>query len=123
VFNFNHANSKSLPTMRLNAVLATALYSSAALVGQVRGDDIDEAVGGDVSSSAVESATSTVPAEKPTFTVRSFLLLWHCKSEFGEYFAEMQLTLSSLQISKHHSSNSLPMAGTLDGNHLMLRKR
>ena len=52
--------------MHLNAVLATALYSSAALLGQVHADD--EAA--ESSSTSVTESSATVPVEKPTFTVR-----------------------------------------------------
>ena len=54
--------------MRVNAVLATALYSSAALLGQVRADDIDDAL--ESSSPSVEETSITSAIEKPTFTVR-----------------------------------------------------
>jgi len=53
--------------MRLNAVLATALYSAAALLGQVHADD--EAA--ESSSTSVAESSATVPVEKPTFTVRA----------------------------------------------------
>lgn len=55
--------------MRVNAVLATALYSSAALLGQVRADDTDDAV--ESPSASVEETSSTSVIEKPTFTVRT----------------------------------------------------
>ena len=54
--------------MRVNAVLAAALYSSAALLGQVRADDADEAV--ESSSTSVEETSTASAIEKPTFTVR-----------------------------------------------------
>lgn len=54
--------------MRVNAVLATALYSSAALLGQVRADDNDDAV--ESSSTSIEETSTTSAIEKPTFTVR-----------------------------------------------------
>ena len=52
--------------MRLNGALATALYSSALLLGSVRADDSEDA---DSSSTTVEDATTTSVVEKPTFTV------------------------------------------------------
>ena len=52
----------------MNACLATALYSSAALLGHVRADDTDDAV--DSSSTSVEEASTASAIEKPTFTVR-----------------------------------------------------
>lgn len=54
--------------MRVNAVLATAIYSSAALLGQVRADDTDDAL--ESSSLPVEETSTTSAIEKPTFTVR-----------------------------------------------------
>ena len=54
--------------MRVNAVLATALYSSAALLGQVRADDTDDTL--ESSSPSVEETSTTSVIEKPTFTVR-----------------------------------------------------
>ena len=55
--------------MRVNAVLATALYSSAALLGQVRADDTDDAV--EASSISIEETSTTSAIKKPTFTVRN----------------------------------------------------
>lgn len=54
--------------MRVNAVLATALYSSAALLGQVRADDTDDAV--ESSTTSIEETSTTSAIKKPTFTVR-----------------------------------------------------
>ena len=54
--------------MRLNEVLATALYSSAAILGNVRAEDADDAADSS-STSVAESSTSSV-VEKPNFTVR-----------------------------------------------------
>lgn len=53
--------------MRFDAVVASALYSSAVLIGQVRADDPEDVVGS-VSASTAESSTTTVIA-KPSFTV------------------------------------------------------
>ena len=53
--------------MRVNAVLATALYSSAALLGHARADDTDDAL--ESSSTSVEETSTTSVIEKPTFTV------------------------------------------------------
>lgn len=58
--------------MRVNAVLATAIYSSAALLGQVRADDTDDAL--ESSSLPVEETSTTSAIEKPTFTVRKLPL-------------------------------------------------
>ena len=54
--------------MRVNAVFATALYSSAALLGQVRADDADDVL--ESSSTSVEETSTSSVIEKPTFTVR-----------------------------------------------------
>lgn len=48
--------------MRYNAVLASALYSSATLLGHVRAQDAEDV--------AASSSVSSPPVEKPTFTVR-----------------------------------------------------
>ncbi|KAI9679987.1 MAG: hypothetical protein M1817_005002 [Caeruleum heppii] len=53
--------------MRLNAFLASALFSSAAIVGNVRADDLDD-LAADASSSVTESSSSTSSIERPTFT-------------------------------------------------------
>lgn len=53
--------------MRLNEVLATALYSSAALLGQVQAQDSEDVI----ESSSTDVETSTTSAiERPTFTVK-----------------------------------------------------
>ena len=54
--------------MRINSALATALYSSALLLGSVRAEDAEKV---DSSTTAVEEATTTSVVEKPTFTVSS----------------------------------------------------
>lgn len=54
--------------MRVNAVLAAALYTSATLLGQVRADDNDDPL--ESSSPSVEESSTTSAIEKPTFTVR-----------------------------------------------------
>lgn len=51
--------------MRVNGVLATALYSSAALLGQVRALDVLD----DTSDTTVAEPSTTSEIEKPTFTV------------------------------------------------------
>ena len=54
--------------MRINEVLASALYTSAALLGSVRAaDDIDD--GAEASSTSLSETLTSVPIEKPTFTV------------------------------------------------------
>ena len=53
--------------MRFDAVLASALYSSALFLGQVHADDAEDTLESS-STSAVESSTSSA-VEKPTFTV------------------------------------------------------
>lgn len=56
--------------MRINEVLASALYTSAVLLGSVRAaDDIGD--GAEASSTSLSEASTAVPIEKPTFTVRS----------------------------------------------------
>lgn len=52
--------------MRLTPALLSALYSSAALLGQVRADEEAE----DVSSTSVAESSTSSSIEKPTFTVR-----------------------------------------------------
>lgn len=52
--------------MRFNEAVATALYSSAILLGNVRADDAEDV---DSSSTTIEEATTTSILEKPTFTV------------------------------------------------------
>lgn len=55
--------------MRINEVLASALYTSAVLLGSVRAaDDIDD--GAEASSTSLSETSTAVPIEKPTFTVR-----------------------------------------------------
>ena len=53
--------------MRLNAVLASALFSSATLLGHVRADDSDSILESSNTPNAESSSTSL--AAKPTFTV------------------------------------------------------
>ena len=73
--------------MHLNAVLVTALFSSAALLGQAHADD--EAV--EPTSTAVAESSATAPVEKPTFTVRTdpspIALPGLARSPFRENFA------------------------------------
>ena len=52
--------------MRVNGAVATALYSSALLLGNVRADDAEEA---DSAATTIEEATTTSILERPTFTV------------------------------------------------------
>lgn len=55
--------------MRVNDVLASALYTSAILLGSARAaDDIDDAA--EASSAPLSESSTSVPIEKPTFTVR-----------------------------------------------------
>ena len=55
--------------MRVNEVLASALYTSAILLGSARAaDDIDDAA--EASSASLSESSTSVPTEKPTFTVR-----------------------------------------------------
>ena len=51
--------------MRLNGVFATALCSSAALLGQVRAEESEDA-----STTTIAESSTTSVIEKPTFTVR-----------------------------------------------------
>ena len=53
--------------MRLNPVLASALYSSAVLWGQTQADALDD-IPESSATSVAESATSSI-VEKPTFAV------------------------------------------------------
>lgn len=62
--------------MRINEVLASALYSSAVLLGSVRAaDDIDD--GAEASFTSLSETSTSVPIEKPTFTVGTPLVLDH----------------------------------------------
>lgn len=55
--------------MRLNQVLVSALYSSAALLGQAQANEVEfDEVEDATPASVAESATSST-IEKPTFTV------------------------------------------------------
>ncbi|KAL2059315.1 hypothetical protein ABVK25_000607 [Lepraria finkii] len=63
--------------MRVNGVFATALYSSAALLGQVRAEEFEEA-----STTAVAESSTTSEIEKPTFTPSEI------KADFFEQFTE-----------------------------------
>ncbi len=53
--------------MRLNGVVAAALYSSVALLSQVRADESEDPVESSSTTAAESSTTSAI--EKPTFTV------------------------------------------------------
>ena len=53
--------------MRVNAVILSALYSSATFLGQARAED-DDAAADSTSTSVTESSTSSA-LERPTFTV------------------------------------------------------
>lgn len=55
--------------MRLNAVLASALFSSATLLGHVRADDAEDIL--ESSATSITEASTSLPVEKPTFTVRT----------------------------------------------------
>ncbi|KAI9828683.1 MAG: hypothetical protein M1832_001786 [Thelocarpon impressellum] len=68
--------------MRLNAVFASALVSSAALLGNVRADDTDDLAADASSSSAAESSSSTSAVERPTFTPSKI------KAPFFEQFTD-----------------------------------
>ncbi len=54
--------------MRLNAVLASALFSSATFLGHVRGEEFDDTV--DIPASAGSEGSTVLLGKKPTFTVR-----------------------------------------------------
>ena len=59
---------KHLFKMRFDGLLASALYTSAALLSSVRAaDDIDD--GAEASSTSLSESSTSVPIEKPTFTV------------------------------------------------------
>ncbi|KAL8850453.1 MAG: hypothetical protein Q9221_004595 [Calogaya cf. arnoldii] len=67
--------------MRINEVLASALYSSAVLLGSVRAaDDIDDAA--EASSTSLSESSTSVPIEKPTFTPSNI------KAPFFEQFTD-----------------------------------
>ena len=56
--------------MRVNEVFASALYTSAILLCSARAaDDIDDAA--EASSASLSESSTSVPIEKPTFTVRN----------------------------------------------------
>ncbi|KAK3178909.1 hypothetical protein OEA41_001046 [Lepraria neglecta] len=63
--------------MRVNGVLATALYSSAALLGQVRAEESEDA-----STTTVTESSTTSEIEKPTFTPSEI------KADFLEQFTD-----------------------------------
>lgn len=62
-------SSEVLPRMRFNAVLASTLCSTAALLGQVRARDELDDLGADASSSVGSAASSATAAVKSLFTV------------------------------------------------------
>ena len=59
--------------MRFDAVLASALCSYALFYGQVRADDLDDTA--EPSTTSVTESSTSLPIEKPTFTVSFFLSL------------------------------------------------
>ncbi|KAI9894949.1 MAG: hypothetical protein M1814_000170 [Vezdaea aestivalis] len=65
--------------MRWNTAFAAALCSTAALVGQVRADELEEPIVGEAASSAAETSSATV-VDRPTFTPTSL------KAPFFEQF-------------------------------------
>ena len=105
--------------MRVNAVLATALYSSAALLGQVRADDTDDAA--ESSSTSIEETSTTSAIEKPTFTVRCL----HSKqcNGLGHSVREHLLKPHSLPTLKQTSSNNSQTTGSHGGNLPTQRKK
>ena len=110
--------------MRVNAVLATALYSSAALLGQVRADDTDDSL--ESSTPVVEETSTTSAIEKPTFTVRN--LPFPAKNNAigaGSILVEARAKYHyhSPPNSKQIFLNSLRMTGKHAGNHLTRKKR
>ncbi|KAL8837062.1 MAG: hypothetical protein Q9205_006282 [Flavoplaca limonia] len=67
--------------MRVNEVLASALYTSAILLGSARAaDDIDDAA--EASSASLSESSTSVPIEKPTFTPTNI------KAPFFEQFTD-----------------------------------
>ncbi|KAI4122472.1 MAG: hypothetical protein LQ338_005797 [Usnochroma carphineum] len=67
--------------MRFNEVLASALYTSTALLGSVRAaDDIDD--GAEASSTSLSESSTSLPVEKPTFTPSNI------KAPFFEQFTD-----------------------------------
>lgn len=55
--------------MRLNQVLLSALYSSAALLGQARANEVEFDEVEDATTTSVAESSTASPVEKPTFTV------------------------------------------------------
>lgn len=113
--------------MRYSAALATTLYGSALLLGQVYADAedvISSASSGAEeiiasASEAVESATSSM-VERPTFTVSIEESLSSLKlSSIGQIL----IPLCSRQTSRLHSSNNSPTTGLSDGLLLTQRRR
>lgn len=95
--------------MRLNPVLASALYS-AVLLGQAYANEVEDVE--ESSTTSAESATSSV-IEKPTFTV----------SPLGMVANVMTNTPFSHLISKHRSLSNSQMIGTHGGLHPMQRRK
>jgi hypothetical protein len=84
--------------MRFNNVLASALFSSAALYGGARADAIEEVLE-DTPSSAAESSTSTRSAiEHPTFTVSGIATI-SSSQIFGGVLADI------LPTARHYQSS------------------
>ena len=55
--------------MRLNQVLCSALYSSAALLGQARANEVELDEVEDATPTSLAESTTSSAVEKPTFTV------------------------------------------------------
>ena len=105
--------------MRVNGAVATALYSSALLLGQVRAEDEDVPEASSVE--AVESSTSSA-IEKPTFTV--CIHLRHCCPSCIKMAIKYQANvIDSPTTSKHRFSNNSQTDGIRGGHHLMPRRK
>ncbi len=106
--------------MRLNEVLATALYSSAALLGQVGAQEDDEGIGS--SSTEIETST-TSPIERPTFTVK----LLSDSSRKPTWMKSSKVYIDNYDshppTSKQISSNNSQTIGNLGGSPLTPRRK
>lgn len=101
--------------MRFSGAVATALYSSALLLGNVRADDVEEV---DSSSTTIEEATTTSILEKPTFTVGRYRM---GRKPFPPPRSIANAKIS-LQISKLRSLSNSQTTGRLGGS-LLTQKR
>lgn len=83
--------------MRFDSVLASALYSSALLLGQVHADELDES---DSSPTSLAGSSASSPVEKPTFTPVKI------KAPFFEQFTDDWLSRWAPSHAKKQDSKS-----------------